>query len=191
MKTKNQNGFVIGLIIGLAIWGLIAFVIISVTTKDKPYAPYSTSDSIRNSEIEKVKSYYRIKLDSIQAKIDTIKPKIKWLRAKSNIVYIGNDTSCIETINRKNNLISGLDSLNYELDKEAQLYSAMLDSTEIQLGLEIRRNLTLSDSIGSITSFYKDSLLNVNKRLYSGVFKRNGLWNKNKFRNYVMKHIEK
>ena len=174
-------------LIGLAVWGLIAFVVISTTTKNKHYTPYGTEDSIRNAEIEKVKADYRIKLDSIQAKIDTLKPKIKWLRAKAEIVYIGNDTSCIETINRKNNLIAGLDSLNFELDKEAQIYSAMLDSTEIQLGIEIRRNLTLSDSISSITSFYKDSLSNVNKRLYNGFFNRQIKLLKNEYRESVMK----
>lgn len=173
-------------LIGLAVWGLIAFVVVTTATKNKTYMPYSTSDSIRNSEIEKVKANYRVKLDSIQAKIDTMKPKIKWLRAKADIVYIGNDTLCIETINRKNNLIAGLDSLNFELDKESQIYSAMLDSTEIQLGIEIRRNAKLSDSIGSITLFYKDSLKNVNKRLYTGFFDRQLKLLKNKYRKSVM-----
>ena len=174
-------------LIGLAVWGLIAFVAISTATKNKSYVPYSKVDSIRNAEIEKVKANYQIKLDSIQAKIDTLKPKIKWLRAKAEIIYVGNDTSCIETINRKNNLIAGLDSLNFELDKEAQIYSSMLDSTEIQLVIEIRRNLTLSDSISSITSFYKDSLSNVNKRLYNGFFNRQIKLLKNEYRESVMK----
>ena len=46
-------------LIGLAIWGLIAFVVIITTTKNKSYMPYSTVDSIRNAEIEKVKADYR------------------------------------------------------------------------------------------------------------------------------------
>ncbi len=174
-------------LIGLAIWGLIAFVVIITTTKNKSYMPYSTVDSIRNAEIEKVKADYLIKLDSIKAKIDTLKPKIKWLRAKADIIYVGNDTSCIQTINRKNNLISGLDSLNFELDKEAQIYSAMLDSTEIQLGIEIRRNYTLSDSICKIKLFYDDSLLNINKRLYNGFIDRQFKLISNKYRESVMK----
>ena len=174
-------------LIGLAIWGLIAFVVITATTKKQSYTPYTISDSIRNAEIEKVKSDYRIKLDSIQQKIDTMKPKIKWLRAKADIVYTGSDTSCIETINRKNNLISGLDSLNFKLDKKSQILSAMLDSTEIQLGIEIRRNYMLSDSICSIKTLYNDSLLSINKRLYNGFISRQFKLLNNKYRKSVMK----
>jgi len=154
----------------LIIFGLGAFIGVKV----QPSEPdYSQQDSIA--------------LDSLKNRIDTIKIKetvvrwrVKTIRETDTLIYEGNDTTCIEIIERKNRLIAGQDTLIDLLDLEARTYSDM------NL-IYIRRNLALSDSIGTINQFYKDSLSSVNERLYTGFFKRNSLWNKNEFRTYVMK----
>lgn len=125
-------------------------------------------------------------MDSLNNRIDTIKiavtvwkTKVKTIRETDTVIYQGTDTACIEIIERKNKRITALDTLCNALDEEARLYS---DLNVVYL----KRNATLSDSIGTITHFYEDSLNNVNKRLYSKFFKRNKKWRRNEFRNYVM-----
>jgi len=83
-------------------------------------------------------------------------------------------------IGRKDKIIAVQDTLIDLLDLEARSYSDLAQ-------IEVKRNAALLDSIGTINQFYKDSLSAVNKRLYSGYFSRNIKWNKNKFREYVMK----
>lgn len=133
------------------------------------------------------------KADSIQMVLDSvkqIKPKIvervKWLHDTDTLIYIGTDTTCIEVIKRKDNLIVGLDSLVEVLGCEAELYSDLNVIEKERTALEIMRNKQLTIKMDSTIDLYKDSLNNVKERLYSGFFKRNHKWNRNEFRKYVM-----
>ena len=117
--------------------------------------------------------------------------KIIEYRNTADSFEVNADSICLPVIIAKNKLISELDSTVFELDREARTYSDMLYLLQRKDTLQIKRFKRLSFEMDSIIVLYRDSLTNVNKRLYSKFFKRNGLWNKNEFRNYVMKPIEK
>jgi len=166
-----MNKFIAYIFAALILFGIGAFIGIKLQ-KTASVPTFFAGDSIA--------------IDSIKNRIDTIKiretvwrTKIKTVRETDTVVYAGTDTTCLEIIEHKNRLIEGLDSLTLALDQEARLYS---DLNVVYL----KRNTVLSDSIGTITQFYEDSLNNVNKRLHSKFFKRNRKWNRNEFRDYVM-----
>lgn len=146
MKTeKTQNNLLIWFILCLVFAAIGAFLAIYFTQPKEIKPTYTVSDSI--------------KIDSLQKRIDTIyvvktkiKERVKWLKEYDTIYYSGNDTTCIEIIERKDKLISGLDSLCDVLDLEARTYS------DLNL-IEINRNKQLSFQMDSlIVSHYKDSI---------------------------------
>ena len=172
MKTNSDKSFLTWLILLIAV-GIVC-IIIGYSVRVVENAPdYSTQDSIALDSLKK-------QIDTIKIKETVVRWRVKTIRETDTVIYEGNDTTCIEIIERKNKLIAGQDTLIDLLDLEARNYSDM------NL-IYIRRNLALSDSIGTINQFYKDSLSSVNKRLYSGFFKRNHKWNRNEFRKFVMK----
>jgi len=142
-------------------------------SENKPSKP--TFNEVDSLHVDSLKN----RIDTIKITVTVCKTKVKTIRETDTVIYNGNDTTCIEIIERKNNLIAGLDTLCDALDREAQAYS------ELNV-LYLKRNTALSDSICTITQFYEDSLNNVNKRLHSKFFKRNRKWNRNEFRDYVM-----
>ena len=74
MKT-NQNGFIAGIIIGLVIWGLVAFFIIKAIPQPKQ-PTYTATDSIAR--------------DRLLNRIDTIKVK-ETIWKTSNVDTRGNE----------------------------------------------------------------------------------------------------
>jgi len=140
----------------LIIFGVGAFVGVKMQSPDKP--EYNNADSIRNASIDSVKGEYQQVIDSL----DKVKPKIvyriKWLKGADTIIYVGNDTACIEILERKNNLIQGLDSLCEVLDLEARTYSDLLLLETEKTQIEISRFNALSYKTDSIILNYKDSL---------------------------------
>jgi hypothetical protein len=160
------NKIILFFLLVLSAWGIIAFFVVGVDT---------------------VPLYDNTERDSIQLRIDTIKvhvvewkTRIKSIKETDTIIYNGTDTVCGGIIGRKDKIIAEQDTVIDLLDLEARSYSDLAQ-------IEVKRNVALLDSIGTINQFYKDSLSAVNKRLYSGYFSRNIKWNKNKFREYVMK----
>ena len=160
-------------LLGLAIWGLIAFVVITTATKNKTYMPYSTSDSIQSAKIDSVKGIYQQVIDSLARKKPKIITKIKWLKEADTIIYTGNDTTCIKIIERKDSLIVEQDSLIDVLDIEAQTYSDMVVLTENKLNLQRKRYETLIFKNDSVSKAVQDSLISELK-----VKKRSLFWQK-------------
>lgn len=146
-------------LIGLAIWGLIAFVVISTATKNKQYIPYNDSDSIQNVKIDSVKGIYQQVIDSLARKKPQIITKIKWLKETDTVIYSGNDTNCIKIIERKDSIIVTQDSLIDVLDAEAQTYSDMVILAENKLNLQRKRYETLIFKNDSTSKAVQDSLI--------------------------------
>ena len=158
MKT-NQNGFIAGIIIGLVIWGLVAFFIIKAIPQPKQ-PTYTATDSIaRDSLLNRI--------DTIKVKETIWRTRIKEIKKTDTIYYNGNDTACVEIIARKNRLIAGQDTLIELLDLECREYS------ELNL-IEISRNKTLSDSVSSLHVFYADSLTAQRKTSDKAIKKEKG-----------------
>ena len=146
---------------------------------------YSTADSLENVRIDSVKSVYQIEIDSIRASKTVFIDRVKWLKWRDTVIYRGDDLICVEIIERKDSIIADLDSAFTAADNEAQLYSEKLYLTEQQRRLEIKRNATLLFKMDSCIKSKDDTLAVIAERMNLGFFKRNSLWNKNKFRNYI------
>jgi len=172
MKT-NQNGFIAGIIIGLVIWGLVAFFIIKAIPQPKQ-PTYTTNDSIANVRIDSVRGEYQKVIDSIKKVKPKVVERVKYLREVDTLIYYGQDTACIEIIQRKNALIAGLDSLCNVLDEEARLYSDQNVLLNEKVRLEIKRNKTLSDSVSSLHVLYTDSLTAQRKTSDKAIKKEKG-----------------
>ena len=147
--------------------------------------PYTTADSLENVRIDSVKGVYQQEIDRISASKTVFIDRIKWKKQRDSVIYRGDDLICIEIINRKDSIITDLDSAFTAADLEAQKYSEMLFLAEEQRRIEIKRNAALTFKMDSCIKSHVDTLIAIDKRLDLGFFKRNSLWNKNKFRNYI------
>lgn len=158
----------------LIIFGVGAFVGVKLQVPDKPN--YSMADSLRNVSIDSVKGEYQQVIDSL----DKVKPKIvyrvKWLKGSDSIIYVGQDTTCMEILERKNALIVGLDSLVDVLDLEARTYSDLLLLETEKTQIEIKRFNELSYKTDSIVLNYKDSLIQQSKTHKKRIFWTNIKW---------------
>ena len=146
MKTeKTQNNLLTWFILCLVFAAIGAFLAIYFTQPKEIKHTYTVSDSIAKDNLKK-------RIDTIYVVKNKIKERVKWLKETDTIYYAGNDNTCIEIIERKDKLISGLDSLCDVLDLEARTYS------DLNL-IEINRNKQLSFQMDSlIVSHYKDSI---------------------------------
>ena len=147
--------------------------------------PYTTADSLENVRIDSVKGVYQQEIDRISASKTVFIDRIKWLKGRDTVIYRGDDLICIEIIDRKDSIIADLDSAFTAADNEAQKYSEMLYLSEEQRRLEIKRNAALTFKMDSCIKSHADTLNAINERMNLNMWKRNGLWNKNKFRNFV------
>lgn len=151
-----MNKLITYIFVGLILFVVGAFIGVKLQVPDKP--EYNNADSLRNVSIDSVKGEYQQVIDSL----DKVKPKIiyriKWLKGADTTIYVGNDTSCIEILERKNNLIQGLDSLCEVLDLEARTYSDLLLLETEKTQIEIKRFNALSYKTDSVILNYKDSL---------------------------------
>jgi len=184
MKTANLVVMLLMLLI-LATLTIFSFFLGQKLTKTDNIQPYSAADSLLNWKLDSVKGVYQVEIDSIRRQKEIVKWRTKLIRDVDTVIYSGGDTACIEIIERKNRLIAGLDSVVELLDVEARTYSDLLLIEQQQRGLEIRRNAALSLKVDSCIKSNKDTLTAISKRLDTGFFRRNSLWNKNKFRNYI------
>ena len=198
MKTEYK--IISAIFAFMIVFGVGAFIGVKLQ-QEQPTPKYTQSDSLELVRIDSVKGIYQAEIDK-QSAIAKSALKSANLLSKSNaglkaeLNRLLNDTNatCEQRLGKSLSLNDSLqveiDTLNVAvkaLDIEAQTYSQKIYETEIQLGIEIKRNAALSDSIGSITLFYKDSLKNVNKRLYTGFFDRQVKLLKNEYRESVMK----
>ena len=169
---KPLNNFFLLFLFCLILFAVGAFVGVKMQVPDKPN--YSTADSLRNVAIDSVKGEYQQVIDSL----DKVKPKIfyrvKWLKGADSIIYVGNDTTCMEILERKNNLIQGLDSLCEVLDLEARTYSDLLVLETEKTQIEIKRFNALSYKTDSIILNYKDSLTAQRKTSDKAIKKEKG-----------------
>jgi len=142
----------------MILFGIGAFI--GVKLQKEPYSipEYSYNDSIANVKMDSVKGIYQQVIDSINKRKPTIIYRVKTIRESDTTQYIGKDTACIEIIERKNNLINALDSLNYELDLEARTYSELLDIEKKQRTLDTLRFTALKHESDSVIQNYKDTL---------------------------------
>ena len=142
----------------LILFGVGAFI--GVKLQKEPYAipEYNYNDSIANAKMDSVKGIYQQVIDSINKRKPKIIYRVKTIRESDTTQYNGKDTTCIEIIERKNNLINALDSLNYELDLEARTYSELLDIEKNQRSLDTLRFAAIICKNDSIIQYYKDTL---------------------------------
>jgi len=173
------------IVVMLLILAIFSFFLGTKLTKTDNIQPYSAADSLLNWKLDSVKGVYQVEIDSIRRQKEIVKWRTKLIRDVDTVIYSGGDTACIEIIERKNRLIAGLDSVVELLDVEARTYSDLLLIEQQQRGIEIRRNAALSLKMDSCIKSNKDTLTAISKRLDTGFFRRNSLWNKNKFRNYI------
>lgn len=156
-----MNKFIAYIFAALILFGVGAFIGIKLQKPaEKP--TYTQADSIAKDSIQML-------IDTIKIKETVWRTKIKTVRETDTVIYEGTDTTCIEIIERKNKLVEGLDSLTLALDEEARLYS------DLNV-IEIKRNAELSDSIKTITQFYKDSLVEQRKHYKKKLFWTNVKW---------------
>ena len=197
MKTEYK---IISVIFAfMTVFGVGAFIGVKLQ-QEQPTPKYTQSDSLELVRIDSVKGIYQAEIDK-QSAIAKSALKSAKLLSKSNaglkaeLNRLLNDTNatCEQRLSKSLSLndslqieIDTLDVAVKALDIEAQTYSQKIYETEIQLGIEIRRNYTLSDSICKIKLFYEDSLLNINKRLYNGFIDRQFKLISNKYRKSVM-----
>ena len=172
-------------VILLLILATFSFFLGRKLTKKDNIPTYSAADSVLNWKLDSVKSVYQVEIDRIKASKTVFIERVKWLKGRDTVIYRGDDLICIEIIDRKDSIIADLDSAFTAADNEAQKYSEMLYLAEQQRWLEIRRNATLSFKMDSCIKSKADTLAAIDKRLDLGFFKRNSLWNENKFRNYI------
>ena len=156
-----MNKFIAYIFAALILFGVGAFIGIKL---QKP-ASVPTFSAVDSVDIDSIKN----RIDTIKIRETVWRTKIKTVRETDTVVYVGTDTTCIEIIDRKNKLIEGLDSLTLALDEEARLYS---DLNVVYL----KRNAALSDSINTITQFYKDSLTTQRKHYKKKLFWTNVKW---------------
>lgn len=172
---KTENNFILSVIIAITIFGVGAFI--GVKLQKEPTQPtYSTSDSIANVRIDSVRGEYQKVIDSIQKVKPKIVERVKWLHDIDTLIYVGQDTTCIEIIDRKNALIQGLDSLCEVLDLEARTYSDDNVALKQKLSIEIKRITSLSAQNDSIILFYKESAKKQAKHYKSKLFWNNVKW---------------
>ncbi len=147
---------------------------------------YSPVDSAKIDSLEKREVIHLREIDSLEKSRKTRIVKIIKYKYIADSLELDADIICLPVINAKNKQIAELDSTCKELDQEAESYSKLLLIADERKEIEIKRFEALSFKMDSTIVSYQDSLNSVNKRLYSGFFKRNHLWNKNQFRKYVM-----
>jgi len=162
MKTETK--VVIG-IIGLLTLFLV-FSLFTTCSQKEETSVFSSADSIQIAQ-NKVKS------DSLQNIVDSLnkrKPititRIKYVKGRDTLIYIGKDTACIEVIKRKDERINALDSAVCELDLEARIYSDLLLLSENKNGLILKRFAALSFKKDSIIIQRGDSITAIRKTSY-------------------------
>lgn len=154
---KNQNSFITAFLIALAMWGIIAFFVI-INQKNVNSLPFTHHDSIAMVRIDSVKRVYQAVIDSLRERKPFFVERVQFLRSVDTVAYYGTDSACIEVINRKNNLIAGLDSLCELLDVEARTYSFLVQEYKNDSALQMKRFKRLSYEMDSTIVLYQDSL---------------------------------
>lgn len=187
-------------LIGLAIWGLIAFVVIKAMPE--PVKPtYTQADSLKIDSLQKqiansenAIEYHRVNAEKFKSEKDNLSKSNYKLSERLKELLKNPAVTCEDKLqlslfyNDSLKLeLNKCDSAYIEVDKECENYAIQLENYEAINTLNLKRNLALSDSICSITSFYEDSLSNLNKRLYNSFFERQLKLLKNKYRESVMK----
>jgi hypothetical protein len=140
-----------------------AFIGVKLTVVPEP-PQYSTADSIRNASIDSVKGEYQQVIDSLQKVKQTIRWRTKEYKKIADSLSLNADSVCAPVIAAKDNEIKSLNEDLINTDIEAQLYSAMLDSCEIQRFLDLKRFKTLKHEMDSSIVSYQDSLKYVRKQ---------------------------
>ena len=152
---KSLNNFFAAFFFCLILFVIGAFV--GVKLQKTPEIPPKI-DSLAMVRIDSVRGVYQQVIDSINRVKPKIVTRVKWLKERDTIYYSGQDSSFIEVIDRKNNLIAGQDSLIELLDLEARQYSDMVLLERNANKLLLSANKRLSFEMDSTIGLYKDSL---------------------------------
>ena len=171
MKTNN-NGIIAGLLIGLAIWGFIAFCVIkAIPQPEKP--TYSQTDSLKIDSLQKqianrenAIEYHRVNAEKFKSEKDNLSKsnyklseRLKELlknpaapcEDKLQLSLFYNDSLKLE--------LNKCDSAYIEVDKECENYAIQLENYEAINTLNLKRNLELSFKVDSLyISNYNDSI---------------------------------
>lgn len=171
MKNKNVILWVI-VVIALCIVSLC--IRYSVREKEIKPPTCTNADSLRNVSIDSVKGEMQQTIDSLQKVKQTIRWKTKEYKKVADSLSLNADSVCAPVIAAKDNEIKSLNEDLINTDIEAQLYSAMLDSAEIQRQLEMKRFVALSHKMDSTSVAYKDILTQQRKQSDKAINKEKG-----------------
>lgn len=138
---------------------VIFFIGLKIGNTKTKQQTYTATDSLQMVKIDSVKGEYQQVIDSLLKIKPKIEYKVKVLRERDTLIYFGGDSVCSEIINRKDNLIQGLDSLVELLDVEARTYSDMLILSENKLKLQSKMYESLIFKNDSTSKSVQDSLI--------------------------------
>lgn len=166
------NKITFGFLLGLVIWGLIAFIVVS-SIPEYVAPQYTQADSLRNVAIDSVKGEYQQVIDSLRKVKPIIRLRTKELKKIADSLSVNADSVCAPVIAAKDSVIEEQQKEIELLDFEARTYSDLCMIEREKTSMEIKRFNALSLKTDSIILNYKDSL--TAQRKY---YKKRVLWYK-------------